>query len=94
LVHGGWSAKKALFYNFLSALTAVAGALVVLITSSRIQEVPLWLIAFAAASFLYISMADLIPEIHKETDRKKSTIQLLAFVLGIVAMALLLFLEK
>jgi zinc and cadmium transporter len=93
LIHGGWSAKKALLYNFLSALAAVAGALVVLIFVRGISEVPSWLIAMAASSFIYISMSDLIPEIHKEENHKKSAWLLLWLILGVTVMGLLLFFE-
>jgi zinc and cadmium transporter len=93
LVHGGWSAKKALFYNFLSALAAVLGTLVVLIFTRNLTEVPLWLIALAASSFIYISMSDLIPEIQKQPGRGKNVLLMLWFLLGIGAMAALLFLE-
>src|SRR3989344_432520 len=40
LVHGGWSRKKALLYNFFSALTAIAGALLVLFFSQTLTEAP------------------------------------------------------
>lgn len=93
LVHGGWGAKKALLYNFFSALAAVAGALVVLIFNRQAQQVPSWLIAFAASSFIYIAMSDLIPEIHKEKESKKSFLLLISFVLGVIVMGLLLLLE-
>ena len=93
LIHGGWPAKKALLYNFLSALSAIVGALAVLLFLRHLAVVPLWIIAFAASSFIYIAMSDLIPEIHKETNAKKSSLLLLWFALGVVVMGLLLFLE-
>lgn len=92
-IHGGWSTAKALFYNFLSALSAVAGALSVLLFLRHLQEVPLWLISLAASSFIYIAMSDLIPEIHKEKNHSKTFFLLLWFALGIVVMGLLLLLE-
>lgn len=92
LVHGGWSTKKALFYNFISALSAVFGALLVLLFVKN-QSVPVWLIAMAASSFIYIALSDLVPEIQKENDKKRSFFLLVWFVLGVVAMAGLLFLE-
>ncbi len=93
LIHGGWSVRKALFYNFLSALSAVLGAVITLSFLRGMQATPSWLIALAASSFIYIAMADLIPEIHKEQRPKKSALLLLWFVLGMGAMALLLLLE-
>lgn len=93
LIHGGWTVKKSLIYNFLSGLSAVLGALVVLIFVPGLGRVPLWMTALAASSFIYVAMSDLIPEIHKETEIKKSLLLLVSFALGIVAMGLLLLLE-
>lgn len=93
LIHGGWKVGKALFYNFLSALAAVLGALVTLVFLRNLQVAPSWLISFAASSFIYIAMSDLIPEIHKEQKTKKSFFLLIWFVLGIVVMGLLLLAE-
>lgn len=93
LIHGGWPAKKALLYNFLSALAAVAGALLILVFLRQNFEVPFWLVSLAASSFIYIAMSDLIPEIQKKTDVRKSCYLLLWFGLGVGIMALLLLLE-
>lgn len=92
LIHGGWSTKKALFYNFLSALSAVAGAVIVLVLF-RVVEVPVWLIAVAASSFIYIALSDLVPEIQKEKDTARSILLIVWFLMGIAGMALLLLLE-
>ncbi|MBI5061503.1 MAG: ZIP family metal transporter [Candidatus Aenigmarchaeota archaeon] len=83
LIYGGLSKKKALFYNFLSALTAVVGALFVYIFKFGITNYYALLIAFAAGNFIYIATADLIPELHKETKIKKSVIQLILFLFGV-----------
>lgn len=93
LIHGGWSAKKALLFNFFSALSAVVGALMVLLFVKQGNGSPDWLIALAASSFIYIALSDLVPEIHKEKNNKKSLLFLVWFGLGICVMGLLLFLE-
>lgn len=93
LLHGGFSKGKALFYNFLTALTAVFGALVALVLSSRIEHATLFFIPFAAGTFIYIAGADLIPELHKEESLQKGMIQVTFFLLGIGVMMLLLFIE-
>jgi zinc and cadmium transporter len=92
-LHGGWSVKKALLYNLFSALAAIAGAVLALLFSSQFAEVPALLISFAIASFIYVAMSDIIPELHKEANMKKFFIQLTTFVIGIGFMALLLLLE-
>ena len=80
--------------NFLTALTAVLGAVVSLVVAASIEGATTFLVPLAAGQFIYIAVADLIPELHKETDWKKSLIQLALFVLGVVVMAALLLLEQ
>lgn len=93
LIHGGWKANKALFYNFLSACTSVFGALAVLIFAKFLEPASGVLLALAGASFLYVAMTDLIPELHKERSPGKSLLQLLSLLIGVMVMAGLLFLE-
>jgi zinc and cadmium transporter len=93
LIYGGFSRSKALLYNFLTALTAIIGAFFVLLLSLNSTEMAAVLVPFAAGGFIYIAGTDLIPELHKHTEVKKSIGQVLAFVLGVATMAGLLFLE-
>jgi zinc and cadmium transporter len=90
LVYGGFSKSKALVYNLISAVGAVLGALVAFWFTGSADFLPV-LVALGAGSFIYISLADLIPQIHKENER--AYLQLFGFGLGIAAMALLLLLE-
>lgn len=92
LLHAGLSRKKALFLNFASALTAVIGTLVALTMGESTGIISI-IIPLAAGGFIYIAGSDLIPELHKETDPKKSAVQLLSFVAGIGVMLLLLVAE-
>jgi zinc and cadmium transporter len=94
LLHAGLSKGKALFLNFLSALTAVLGAVIGLWLSGSIEGITKFLIPLAAGGFIYIAGSDLIPELHKHSDKLgKSVVQFIAFVLGILVMAALLLLE-
>ncbi len=83
LVFGGFSRFKALFYNFLSALAAVAGALIAYYFATTTQYVTNWLIPVAAGGFIYIAAVDLLPELHQTTNFKKAITQLVFFLLGI-----------
>lgn len=94
LLHAGYSKNKAIFYNFLTALSAVAGAIIALIISSYTKDITTFMIPFAAGNFIYIAGSDLIPELHKEENAKKGFVQLLFFILGIGIMLSLLTLEK
>ena len=93
LLHGGFTKTRALFMNFLTALSAILGVILVLIASNLIENLSKYLVPLAIGGFLYIAGADLIPELHKETTPKKSIVQLLFFILGILVMMALLLLE-
>lgn len=92
LIQGGFSRKKALLINFLSALTAVIGVIFGLWLSGFVPNMEIILVPIAAGGFVYIAGSDLIPEMHKETALKKSVIQIIAFLIGILVMLGLLFL--
>lgn len=93
LIHGGFSRAKALFLNFFSALLAVLGAVIALLLSTRTEGLTTFLVPFAAGGFVYIALSDLIPELHKEEDWRKSVLQLFAFAIGIAIMFTLLLNE-
>jgi zinc and cadmium transporter len=94
LIYGGFQKKKALIFNFVTALTAVLGAIIALILGTAVEGFVPLLIPFAAGNFIYIAGSDLIPELRKDTpEPKKSAFQLISLVLGVVPMALLLLLE-
>jgi len=93
LLYAGYSKKKALFFNFLSALTAILGALVGIIFSAKSTVFAYIVMPIAVGGFLYIAGSDLIPELHKETNIKKSFIQIICFLLGILIMMAMLLIE-
>ena len=94
LIHGGLSRKKALLYNFISALTAVLGTVLSLLLGRLLEETHLFLLCFASANLFYIAASNLIPELHKESDVKKDLLQIIGFIAGILFMLPLLLLEQ
>jgi len=86
LIHSGFHYKKALIINYLVALTVVLGGVVGYFASFYVHEVISYLLPFAAGGFIYIAASDLMPEIKKENDIKKSLFAFLIFVLGIALM--------
>lgn len=95
LVHGGMKRRKALFYNFLSQLTAVAGGIIGYFIGSAVTAFVPFMLSFAAGGFIYIGASDLIPQLHEEKDIKKSLVSFVFFVVGILFMlALKLFFEE
>ena len=89
LLYAGFSRLKALFFNFLSALTSFLGAAIFLILAEKIKGLTNFLIPFAAGNFIYIASSDLIPELHKEFEIKKSIFQLVFFIFGLIIMVAL-----
>ncbi|MBW2984010.1 ZIP family metal transporter [Candidatus Woesearchaeota archaeon] len=86
LLHAKMSKFKALTFNFLSALTAILGAVISILIGTRLENYLLFLLPLTAGGFIYIAGSDLIPELHKECAPSKSFIQLIWFVLGIAVM--------
>lgn len=92
LIHGGFTKNKALFFNFLTALTAIIGVAISLFLSSSVGNMTTFLLPFAAGNFIYIAGSDLIPELHKEVSLKRNILQFIALISGVAVMALLLLL--
>lgn len=88
LVHGGFTKKKALLCNFISALMAMIGAIVAYFITDIASGFANFILPLTAGGFIYIATSDLIPEIHKEKDLKRSTSAFIAFIFGIAFMAL------
>jgi zinc and cadmium transporter len=88
LLHGGMGKWKAFTYNFLSALATVPGAFVAYGLSHFVEKITPIILALAASIFLYIAIADLIPEIHKNTPPGRGFYQILFMGIGIGVIAL------
>ncbi len=93
LLHSGYTKKRALWLNFLSALAALLGSLLFFALGSIAEAAVAWFIPIAAGGFIYIAVADLIPELHKTKDSKNSLLQIAAVILGVLAMLALVYLE-
>ena len=93
LIHSGYSKKRALWFNFISALASILGMVVVFIFGNIVENTALFFIPVAAGGFIYIAIADLIPELHKTKNIKHSIIQLGIILIGILSMLALLLLE-
>ncbi|HUO58802.1 MAG TPA: ZIP family metal transporter [bacterium] len=93
LVHAGFSPKKALILNFLSALTAIVGTAAALWVGAMAVNFVATMLPFAAGGFIYIAACDLVPELHKDNSLSGSMAQLAGISLGILLMVLLRLLE-
>ena len=84
LVHGGFSRKKALIFNFLSSLTSFLGVFAIFFFAKKVEGLVPIILAIAGGGFIYIATADLIPEIHKEKNKKIIIVQSLMLLLGVI----------
>ncbi|HEX9771821.1 MAG TPA: ZIP family metal transporter [Steroidobacteraceae bacterium] len=88
LLHGGYSRRRALVLNLLTSLSSVLGAVLAYFALSAALPLLPYALAFAAASFLYVAVADLIPGLHRRVDIRAGVEQL-AFILAGVAVVFL-----
>jgi zinc and cadmium transporter len=83
LLHAGYSRRRALLLNVTSGLASAGGALVALVALKLVPLVLPYCLALAAASFLYVAMADLIPGLHRGRTDAHSLRQILLIAAGV-----------
>ena len=83
LCYGGFTKTKALFYNFLSALSAFLGAFIAYVFVNQFKGLAHNMLLFAAGGFIYIACTDLMPELGKEMNPRRSFYQLILISFGI-----------
>ncbi len=83
LLHGGYSKRKALILNLVSGASAVLGAILAVLALGWVPQVNQYILSVAAAGFLYVAMADLIPDLHRGRVDSKTFRQLALTVAGI-----------
>ncbi|MGQ0429791.1 MAG: ZIP family metal transporter [Gammaproteobacteria bacterium] len=84
LLNGGMSRGRAMFLNVAVSLASVAGAVVAwYLLAEALQALP-YALAIAAASFLYVAVADLIPGLHRRVDARASIQQVTLIAFGIL----------
>lgn len=84
LLHSGFERSKALFWNIISGLTSMVGGIAGYFLLDKIEWMVPYAFAVAAASFIYIALSDLLPEIVHKEKPEKFYIQLLFIILGVV----------
>lgn len=84
LLHAGYTRGRALTLNVASGAAGMAGALLAVLLASVVPAILPTLLCIAAASFLYIAMADLIPDLHSGRIEGSAFRQLALVALGIV----------
>ncbi|MGQ9846896.1 MAG: ZIP family metal transporter [Bacteroidales bacterium] len=90
LIHHGFSKSKTFYLSLLAASMSLVGGLITYFTLGNSKVWLPYVLAFSAAGFLYVSLADLIPEMHKKTGIKNSLLQFIFILTGIAIMFLIL----
>ena len=91
LLHSGYSIKQALLFNLFSSLATVIGGVFAYFALQTVQSWIPTILGLAAASMLYVAVADLIPGLHKRTELKATLGQVLLIGLGISSIFLTKF---
>lgn len=85
LLHSGYTKTRALVYNLLSSLATLVGGLLAWFALSSAQAAIPVLLALAAASMIYVAVADLIPGLHKRTELRATVQQVLLIAAGVAS---------
>lgn len=88
LLESGYSRRRAWLYNTISGLGTLFGAVLTYLFLRALQVVIPYIMAFSAASFIYIATSDLVPSLHRSTGLRPSLQQLLLILAGIGTVAL------
>lgn len=85
LVHSGFGRVKAVVLNLLASITTLAGAVLAYLLFSGMEVWVPFLLALAASSLIYVSVADLIPGLHKRAEIKATVLQIGMILLGVLS---------
>ena len=83
LLHSGMTRMKALAYNVLASLTSVVGGIAAYFSLESLEGARPYVLAIAAGSFVYVAVADLIPDLHQRVDIRSGVEQFVMIVLGL-----------
>jgi len=89
LLHSGYSKAKALTLNLLSSLATLVGGVLTYFALQSLQSYVPTLLALAAASMIYVAVADLIPGLHKRTELSDTLEQVVLIALGVSSILLI-----
>ncbi len=88
LLNAGWSRARALWFNLATSLTAIVGGVIAWFALRPVLGALPWVLAVAAASLLYVAVADLIPGLHRRLDARSSVAQVVLIAVGVLVIAL------
>ena len=88
LLHSGMSRRRALFLNLATSLTSMIGGVIAYFALGSAMNLLPYAIAIAAACFIYVAVADLIPGLHRRVSPSESVAQVVLITLGLVVIAI------
>ena len=87
LLNSGMPRARALLLNLLTSLASVVGGVVAYFGLQQVEGMLPYALAVAAACFLYVAVADLIPGLHRKVDVRTSIMQVVLIAAGIGVIA-------
>jgi zinc and cadmium transporter len=94
LIHGGFAPRRAVFLNFLCALTVIAGVVFTLLIAQAANSVMPYLLPVAAGGFIYIAAADFIPSLHSHRGFRHDSLQVATVATGVCCMLAITYFEQ
>jgi zinc and cadmium transporter len=91
LINAGYTRSRALWFNLLSSLAAVLGGAVGYLAFADGTALLPYVLTVAAASFIYVALADLVPDLHRQSrlSQRSGVLQVLLMLAGVAVIALL-----
>ena len=83
LLRAGFSKRKALLFNFISACTAILGTVITLWIGKEFSQFSIYMLPIAAGGFIYLATGCLIPEIVRDTTKKNLAVNIVFILLGL-----------
>ncbi len=85
LLHSGFTKSRALFWNVMSSLATLAGAMIAYFALSTFEGLSQVFLCVAASSMIYVAIADLIPGLHRKSSPRDSLTQVVLIGLGVAS---------
>ncbi len=88
LLHSGYSKLRAFQLNLISSFATLVGGVLAYFALQDMQSLTPYILAVAAASMIYVAVADLIPGLHKRTQMRDTVQQVSLIAAGVATVAL------
>ena len=89
LLHTGMRYRRALLLNVASSVTSILGGVIAYFALRQALGALPYALAIAAASLIYIAVADLIPSLHRRVDARHSIAQVVLIACGVALIAVM-----